>query len=201
MMRVPHDRRLRRRQHRRGFNLVELMLALSISSSVLVATMAALRASYAAYQRTTEEASTHVLARLVMNRALTLLRTGKEFGPFPLDPKVKVIESDTIEFVDPNGQLLVLEYTDDAVDGPVLNMIVDGTTHRLLNGVVPHYDAASTRIKPFRLEWELGRRLNRATIDLTVEADDNASVDIESGSVNQIRMVGTAMPRLEAYSE
>jgi hypothetical protein len=180
--------------------MVELLIALSISASLLTATMVALRASYMAYQRTTEEASTHVIARLVMNRVLTLLRTGQDFGPFPVDPKVKLISSDEIEFRDPNGAELTVQYADDPQDGPVLNLIVDGTSHRLLNGIVPEYVGA-VRVKPFQLEWELGRRLNRATIDIAVMPDDNASVDIEGANANAIRIVGTAMPRLEAYSD
>ncbi|MEM7227806.1 MAG: prepilin-type N-terminal cleavage/methylation domain-containing protein [Planctomycetota bacterium] len=193
------DRRLRRRRARRGFNIVEMLIALSISATLLTATMVALRASYTAYQRTTEVASTHIVARLVMNRVLTLIRTGQDFGPFPVDPKVSVILSDEIEFRDPNGTEITVQYADDPQDGPVLNLIVDGTTHRLLDGVVPQFEGVD-RVKPFRLEWELGRRLNRATIDLTVVPDDNQNVEIEGTSTEEIRIVGSAMPRLEAYN-
>ena len=45
---------------RRGFNLVELLLALVISAALLTATMVALNASFMAYQATTEVASTQL---------------------------------------------------------------------------------------------------------------------------------------------
>ena len=66
-----------RRTLRRGFNLVELLVALSISATLLTATMVALDASFKAYQMTTEVASTHTIARLTMHRMLALIRTSK----------------------------------------------------------------------------------------------------------------------------
>ena len=53
-----------RRGGRRGFNLIELLMALSISSVLLTATMASLDASFTAYQTTTEMASTHTIGHL-----------------------------------------------------------------------------------------------------------------------------------------
>ena len=46
----------RRTGARRGFNLIELLVALTITSTLLTATMVALDASFTAYQRTTEVA-------------------------------------------------------------------------------------------------------------------------------------------------
>ena len=61
-MMVPKSIEFRRRR-RRGFNLVELLIALAISATLLTATMLALAASFMAYQSTTEVASTHTLSR------------------------------------------------------------------------------------------------------------------------------------------
>ena len=79
--RTPTPRRIRLcRTARWGFNLVEMLIALVITAALLTATMVALDASFMAYQATTEEASTHTISRLIMNRMLTLIRTGQEFG-------------------------------------------------------------------------------------------------------------------------
>ena len=47
-----------RTRTRRGFNLIELLIALAITASLLTATMVAIHASFQAYQTTTEVAST-----------------------------------------------------------------------------------------------------------------------------------------------
>ena len=72
------------RPRRRGFNLIEVLIALAITATLLTATLAALDASFRAYQATTEEVSTQSIGRIVMHRMLTLIRTGTDFGPFPL---------------------------------------------------------------------------------------------------------------------
>jgi prepilin-type N-terminal cleavage/methylation domain-containing protein len=201
---------------RRGFNLVELLIALAITSALLVATLVALDASFKAYQRTTEYASTHTVARLTMNRMLTLIRTGREFGPFPLNPLDSTIKEDYIQFRTPKrydsggtqiGGDEIVELRHDPLNERLL-ITVDGTSYILLDGVVNQYDPPTSdeeadRVKPFTLEYELGRKLYRATIDLTVIPDDNVSTDIDNNSANtsedQIRLVATAMPRISAY--
>lgn len=80
-----------RRQHsaaRRSplaFSLVEMLIAMAISSMLLTAALVALDAMFKGYKQTTESASTHVVSRIVMNRLLGMMRTGSEFGPFPAD--------------------------------------------------------------------------------------------------------------------
>ena len=109
---------------RRGFNLVELLIALAISSALLAATMASLDASFTAYQTTTEMASTHTVARMTMHRVLGLIRTGQEFGPFPINPQDTLVEEDYIEFFTANDRYMRLEWweTPDA-DHPVGNAL------------------------------------------------------------------------------
>ena len=105
---------------RRGFNLVELLIALAIVSALLTATMVALNASFMAYQATTEVASTHTIGRLTMHRMLALIRTGDDFGPFPTSPLQTTVTSDYIEFMTPNNDVLTLLWkeTADAANGP-----------------------------------------------------------------------------------
>lgn len=188
---------IRRRGVRRAFNLIELLIALSISSALLTATMVALNASFMAYQTTTEEASTHTVGRLIMHRCLTLIRSGTEFGPFPTTPNATTIESDFIEFLTPDGEILIIEYNP---DDESLYLEVDGVQYLLMEGVVAAVDEdTGDTIAPFTLEYEDGRQLYRATVDLSIVPDDNMEVEIDGDESDVIRLVGTAMPRNFAY--
>ena len=68
----------------------------------------------------------------------------------------------------------------------------------LLDGVVGTISAEGVLQSPFTLSYEKGRRLYRATIDLTVEPNDVIQLDIEGDRARTIRLVGSAMPRLES---
>lgn len=194
--RASHGRRI---HLHRGFNLVEMLLALGITAVLLTATMVALDASFRAYQTTTEVASTHTIGRLAMNRMLALIRTSTEFGPFPLSPKDTFVDSDFIQFrtMEPDGnpgKVMELSYSD---TDNALYVIVDPgeaeeESYLLLEGVT---DCS------FTLEYELGRKLHRATIDLTIQPDDNMDVDLDGDNQQVIRLVASAMPRVEAYLE
>lgn len=201
--RTPTPRRIRPwRTARRGFNLVEMLIALVITATLLTATMVALDASFMAYQATTEEASTHTISRLIMNRMLTLIRTGREFGPFPVNPQDSLVQEDFIQFLTPNGEVLELRWVE--VE-EALYVIRDpgglNEWHLLLEGVVRQDDPNNPGdyIRPFTLEYKLGRRLYRATIDLTVVPDDNMSVTLDGDNQRVIRLVASAMPRTEVY--
>lgn len=185
------SRRLRR-GHRRGFNLIELLIALAITAALLSATMMALRASFMAYQTTTEVASTHTISRLVMHRMLALLRTGQDFGPLPPTPLDSIVDSNYIEFFTDNGQLVTLDWVD--ADDTLYVVLTDEnnveTPYPLLEGVTSCN---------FTLEYELGYKLHRATIDMTIVPDDNMSVDLDGDNQLVIRLVASAMPRMIAY--
>ena len=191
----------RRARLRRGFNLVEMLIAMSITTALMAATMVALDASFMAYQSTTEVASTHTIGRLVMLRMLTLIRTGQEFGPFPINPQDSIVESNSMQFVTPAGLVLELRFVEaDQALYAIRDPGPDGANLQdvLLEGVIPQYDGIDL-IPPFTLEYERGRRLHRATIDLTIQPDDNMSVDLDGDNLAQIRLVASAMPRIEAY--
>lgn len=197
-------RRAAPRHHRRGFNFVELLIALAISAALLTATMVALQASFIAYERTTRSASTHTIGRLAMDRMQTLIRTSSEFGPMPGNPANSIVYSDFIEFITPNDQGVVLEWVDNEealyvrLFDPATGTIT--SSHVLLGGVAAQFDEGGSRIQPFTLEYEKGRFLYRATIDLAVIPDDTQRLDIEGEESEMIRLVGTAMPRMAAYS-
>jgi hypothetical protein len=179
-----------------------MLIALAITAALLTATLAALNASFMAYQATTEEASTHTIARLTINRLLALIRSGRDFGPFPADPKDSIVESNSIEFIVPSGQTVIVEW--DEADKALYLTVVDPETEAeskqlLLGGVVAQEDDEGEAVPPFTLEFEKGTNLYRATIDLAVLPDDNASLSLEGDGAQMIRLVASAMPRSAAY--
>lgn len=196
-VRTSSSARRARTRVRRGFNLLEVLIALAITATLLTATLAALDASFRAYQATTEEVSTQSIGRIVMHRMLTLLRTGTEFGPFPADPRITRIRSDFIEFRTQDDEVVTIRWDRSE---ELLTYQIDGQAPvELLDGVVGTTDENGVLIEPFTLEYEQGRRLYRATIDLTVEPNDVIQLEIEGDRANAIRLVGSAMPRLEAF--
>jgi len=201
--------RRRRSAHRqRGFNLIELMIALAITATLMVATMIALDASYTAYQRTTRAASTHNVSRITLDRVKSLIRNGESFEPRPADPNDEIVESDSITVVLPadgagNQRAMRVEWNEDEEALYIVTIDADTgdvlSTNLLLEGVVAQYDEGGSRIKPFTLEYHLGYTLYRATIDLMIVPDDNLEVEIDGTDPYVIRLVGTAMPRRSAY--
>ena len=195
----------RRPDARRGFNLIEMMIALAITATLLVSVMVALHASFMAYQSTTEVASTHTIGRLVMHRMLALIRTGQEFGPFPNNPQDSIVASNEIEFLTPDGDYIRLEWFETADADHLLPLtlyvvINNGTPQPLLEGVVVQLDGAGLPVAPFTLQYEFGRQLHRATIDITIIPDDNMSVATDGDNTQAIRLVASAMPRIQVYS-
>jgi prepilin-type N-terminal cleavage/methylation domain-containing protein len=190
---------------RRGFNLVELLIALGITAALLTATLVALNASFRAYQATTEVSSTHTIARLTMNRMTMMIRVGEDFGPFPTNPLDTTVSSDFVEFATPDGDIMTLEFDEsqEALLVTVMNPATgDENTYPLLEGVLRQTDSDGDPIAPFTLQYAKGRNLYRATIDLLIKPDDNMSLSIEGNNDSQlIHLVSSAMPRMAAYGE
>ena len=196
------------RPSRRGFSLVEMLIALAISSMLLTATLGALDASWRSYKVTTESASTHVVSRIVISRILSLVRTGTEFGPYPadfLDPDANPIpDAGYIEFLAESDRL----------QG---NNIITRIERRASIAQPGSFELWYLRIdmddgepvtleeKPmlrgvqeaiFILEYEPGPRLKRATIDLSIQPDDDRDIAMGLGGPTPIiRLVASAVPK------
>lgn len=205
-----HPRLVPRAPVRRGFNLIELLIALAITATLLVATMIALDASYTAYQRTTRAASTHNVARITMDRVQSLVRNGESFEPRPADPNDTIVESDWIEVLLPvndgdNQRAMRIEWNESEESLRIVTIDVDDDQelgdHVLLEGVVAQYDEEGQRIKPFTLEYHLGFNLRRATINIMIVPDDNLEVDIDGQYPYVIHLIGTAVPRRVTYNQ
>jgi len=186
----------------RGFNLVELLIALGITSTLLTATLVALNASFMSYQSTTEVASTHTIGRLTMYRLMALIRTGHEFGPVPANPLDRFIESDWVQFTAESGDVLTVEWV--PAEEALYLRVADADTgveesNLLLEGVIAQVDEDGEPVSPFTLEYEKGRHLYRATVDLAVVPDDNMDVSLDGDNTESIRLVASAMPRVSAY--
>lgn len=192
------------RRTRRAFSIIELLVALTISSMLLTATLAALTASFRSYKVTTESASTHVVGRLVMQRLLTLIRTGEQFGPYPANPVINPnIESTSIEFAVPIDEHLTQIWTIERVaaetpeSGPYY---IQATVSELEDGTIISTD---TRIMLrcvqdilFTLDYDVGPRLLRASIDMTIRPDDDQADSIGGGpDAPVVRMVASVSPR------
>jgi hypothetical protein len=174
-----------------------MLIALAITAALLTATMVALDASFMAYQSTTEVASTHTIGRLTMHRVLALIRTGVDFTPVPDDPRDTIRQSDYLDILTPDGDVVSIEWRE---ADEALYVVVNGQEALLMEGVVAQYDPdTGDRIPPFTLEYELGNVLHRATVDFAIVPDDNMSVEMDGDSQDVIRLVASAMPRLSAY--
>ncbi|MCE2882792.1 MAG: prepilin-type N-terminal cleavage/methylation domain-containing protein [Planctomycetaceae bacterium] len=189
---------------RRGFSLVELLIALAISAALLTSVLAALQACFRAYQATTEEASTDMVGRVVMYRMLSLVRNGAGFEPLPdleANPPERIIASNSMSFIDDDEREIEFQYlpnTNGELGELRMRLTVNGATgqwQRLLEGVRAPRTPEGDDLPVFTLEYDTGYKLVRATIDMTVYADDNASVQIEGDEVRPIRLVGGTAPR------
>lgn len=190
---------------RRAFSLVEMLVALTISATLLTATLAALDASFKSYKVTTESVSTHVVGRLVMHRLSTVIRTGESFAPYPVNPIIQPsLTTNVLEFVTiPDPTIDVRQIW------RIERVTVDGPTGPFeLRATVEHYEdgelISSTertlirRVQQcvFTLEYDVGPRLQRCTIDLILQADD-VQADTIGGKLAApaVRLVASVSPR------
>ena len=192
---------------RRGFSMIEVLISLTISATLLTATLGALDGSFKAYKVTTEGASTNVVARIVMQRLTAMIRTGDSFGPYPVNPiSTPVLESDYIEFVsfrdESTGTERVtrLEKRDGPEDSGVFELWYIVTTY--VGGDYDSDDEAPLLINlndvKFTMDYDVGPRLKRVTVDLVIQPDDLQDVAIGSKlEAPTIRLVASASPRLE----
>ncbi len=198
------------RGRRRGFSLVEVLISLTITATLLTATLTALDTAFKSYKVTTEGASTHVVSRMVITRLMTMLRTGNEFGPSPmdvLDATQNPVSSTFIEFTNIDNtatgvkQIVRLERRNAVVangeEGPYVLWYVE---YNYLNGT-----PTSTQERPiitgvteatFTLEYDVGPRLKKATVDLTIKPNDFQDASMYASlETPTIRLVSSVSPR------
>jgi hypothetical protein len=186
--------------------MVELLIALTISAMLLTACMVALDASFKAYETTTDSASTHVVTRMVMYRALAMIRGGQEFGPYPVGViKPTRIDSNYVEFVsfedESTGERQVtrLEREADPTAGAGMFKLMFKRWDYLNGAEINHVEYPILRnllAANFELEYDRGARLMQATIDMTVRPDDDDATKVDSQLENPVlRLVASTSPR------
>jgi prepilin-type N-terminal cleavage/methylation domain-containing protein len=178
---------------RRGLTLIELLIALAITATLLAAMLMALQAAFRGYQGSVEQSSTHMTSRIVAQRILTLVRTGAAFGPLPDDPRDRFVRGDAIEITLASGETVELRL--DRTAETLFIRAGTGDERTLLSGVRGPVDADGAERVAFTLEFEKGTALVRASFDLTVAGDPEAQLAIEGDEVTPLRLVGTGSPR------
>jgi prepilin-type N-terminal cleavage/methylation domain-containing protein len=185
MVKSPRSRSHLRRS---GFSILELLMALTISASLLTAALVALDTMFKRYEVIGNQASTNVVARTVMHRVLAMIRQGREFGPYPVDPTDSTqnpFNSDRLEFVSKgiksSGTFEVT--TLEVRAAATVTISSEQVKHRgpnvLWMTVTPFFSNSPGTAKSFplldgitactfNLDYDPGPRLMRATVDMTV---------------------------------
>lgn len=197
----------------RGFSMVELLVALVITSMLLAGTLSALRTSFNSYKVTTESASSHVVARMVMHRVTAMVRTGSDFGPFPVNPiRTPEITPDPprLEFVsavdDDAGTTEVTRI--ERRDAPAGVIDAGGAPYELwyVRTVLDDADnVVSTDEAPlltdvqnvrFTLFYDVGPRLRKMTMDLTIRPPAMEAASVAAGlETPSFRFITSVSPR------
>jgi len=203
---IRHDniepRRVAGRRRAAGLSLIELLLALAISAMLLTATMVALDASFMAYADASEQASAQAATRMITHRLVTLIRTSTAHGPLlpdaGTDPPVTLsgntITSYYIELIDPNENVVRVEYRQDEEELWVITTPPGGGAtieQPLIGGVTACQFFAVRRIDDETGLWIL----DRATMDLTVMPGVDATLALENGHPQPIRVIASTAPR------
>jgi prepilin-type N-terminal cleavage/methylation domain-containing protein len=185
----------------RGFSIVEMLVALMISSTLMTAMMVALDFMFKRYTLISDSASTHVVARTVMHRILSMIRTGTQFAPSPAgeliyDQAHNPFDSDRIQFISVNDSARVVRTTVETrvpstmsangesveLRGPYVLWLITSTTtpsgttveeRPLLDGIA--------RSEWINLYFDVGNRIKRATIDLEVLPAGNVIAEQSGG--------------------
>ncbi len=207
-MTVKRDAASRVRSSARGFSIIEMLIALAITSTLLTASLAALDASFKGYKQATDTASTNVVSRLVMHRMMSLIRTGTNFGPYPadvLDTASNPVSSSFIEFeafnnADTLESRIVRIERRASTGGRPGPFELWYTQQEFSNGTETHKEerpllSGLTELE-FTLEYDVGPRLRRATVDMTVQPQDMKDIQVHSTvTANTIRFVSSVNPR------
>ena len=196
-----HDvQRFRAARRCRGLSILELLLALAITAVLLTATAAAIAASFRAYGDAVEQAGAQVATRMVTQRLLGLIRGSTAHGPLEpdadADPPITLdgdtITSSHIELIDPQGRVLRCEYR--AADEELWLIMNAGETDEQAQPLIAGVTAASFTLRRWLNDDDLWE-LERATIDLTVQPDEDATLALENGPAQAIRVIASTKPR------
>lgn len=190
----------------RGLSLAEMLVSLAITALLLTATMVAIDASFKSYAFAAESASTQVSTRMVTHRVLSLIRTGTAQGPLTSADHTafgtglpsptfsgNTVTSTYLVLTDRDGLRITLEYrADDEMLYVTTESAGTPVTRPLLGGV----SACSFLMERRRdASTDFVWVLERASVDMTVVPDVDASLGVEAGNSQPIRVVASTAPR------
>ena len=181
----------------RGLSIVEMLIALAISASVLTAVAAALDVSFRSYGVNQENANLMQRCRLAMHRITTDIRTTREHVPLNAAPladfKAGRNTADTgILMLADNGELMGYSY--DPIN-KLLNMTdANGNEYVVARGV----EAFQIKFEP--IPGASAVALMRASVMLTVRTD-TATKEIAVGgqAAQTVTMSTSVMPRRNVW--
>jgi len=182
--------------------LIELMIALSISAALLVATAWALDASIRAYQINQEQSGLIQRARVALYHIITSIRTTDAHVPdstaLRSDFSSGVIVTDGgITMYDLNNKVLTYRYD---VANQRLLAITNGQTYTMAEGVTQF----TVKMEPMRSDesvrtggsWD---QLRRATITISVRTNSKTSIAGDTTNKQTITLSASTMPRQNAW--
>jgi hypothetical protein len=183
---------------------VELLLALSISASVLVAVAYAVDVSFKSYSINQEQTSLMQRARITVHRISTQIRTTKfhqPVNPTPVaDFKAGRIATDTgIRILDDSGLETSYKYDPAA---KVINCVdFDGNEFVAVRGV----EAFSVKFEPMKSAESLRSGgvydlLMRATISVTVrDSERGMDVSKQAAATQIVTLTASVVPRCNVW--
>lgn len=219
---------LARQARRRGFSVIEMIIAMAISATLFTSLLVSLDAMFKGYEQTTDSASTQVISRIAVNRVLAMIRTGDEFGPIPdsvLTECDNPIAADFFEFVSARSEagaatiITRIEFRDGTGEAPQAQWSamceaptggVSGASPGSLWAITTNLDPDTGSVTStterlllpgvrncvFTMIYRPGPRLERATIDITIDPQIDDAIDITTGTVPKTtRIIASAMPR------
>jgi len=212
-----HRRRLREfplAANGRGFTLIEILIAMSITAVLALAVAVALGASLSAYSTSSETASMQTSGRLVMQKTMTMIRGASLHDAYdPADPALTLVSPNAsnhplqtvgIEMQLPGGDTVRIWWAannayGDADLGDLWYQQNSAAAQTLIERVrcqrgptnQPYLFTLASRTS------DVGLLLARATMDLTLERDAETTTGLEEAraGVGALRVIGSTMPR------
>jgi prepilin-type N-terminal cleavage/methylation domain-containing protein len=183
---------------RAGFGLVELLVALAISATLLVATGMAVHASYMAYQLNQEQATLMNRCRITLYRMLSEIRDTMLHQPLHhlTDFQNGQIIDDTGLSMYPSDGSAAYTYSWDADTQELTCQIGTATPQVLLQGVESFNLKLEPMKSPGAVKCDL---LKRATLTMTVHTTGDSADSTESTGTQMITLSSSVMPRRNVW--
>jgi Tfp pilus assembly protein PilW len=195
-------RRLLRRRPRRGVGLFELLIALSISATLLTATGVALDASFFSYRVNEEQSSLIQNARLTLNRITTAIRTSKAHQPhsaglLPAFVSGLTVTDNGLDMYDLTNTSLSFTYDPTA---KTVSATYNGVAHVLAQGVTQFQITIEPMRSPEAIRTGAGCDLvQRATVLMAIQTTAATMQRSETTSGQVITLSASVMPRRNTW--